>query len=270
MAVVRITDPVEHYRALASCPDISGLSGHDLGSLVSEFVNARIIAALDPTENDVLLDIGCGDGSLLKSSSERVGKRIGVVPTIEEQARLQAAHANISFLVGLVQKLPLESGIATKVVCNSVLLLLGSEKEVIVAVNEISRVSKAGAKIWIGEIPGEDERAHFKVYSGRSVVGFFWHQLRHKGLHAFVRTFSAAFRGRLEIASFPLFHCLPEAFVKLIESCGLEICWHTKHQRPDAFGNLIESAFRYDYLVRKPLPSDPLAAITSDLFRRCN
>src|SRR6266404_4069291 len=104
------------------------------------------------------------------------------------------AHPHISFVVGLAQKLPLESESASKIVCNGVLLLLGTETKVTSALQEIARVAQRGARIWIGEVPAANEFEHFKVYSGGTVPGLLWHQLRHKGLRPFLGTCKSAVR----------------------------------------------------------------------------
>jgi precorrin-6B methylase 2 len=246
MVLVRVTDPIDHYRSLAREGDIQALSGHGLGQSVIEFVNSQIVTALELKPEDVLLDIGCGDGSLLKSC--QVKRRIGIVPTEEESQRLRSADPEVSFVTGLAQKLSLESAIATKIACNGVLLLLGSESNVLSALREISRVAKPGAKIWIGEIPAENEYERFKIFTGETVSGLLWHRLLYKGFRSFLSTAKSVFTGKVEINSFPLFYSPPEKFIQLADSCGLKICKHSKHLRLDGSGNVMESPFRYNYL----------------------
>jgi hypothetical protein len=179
-----------------------------------------------------------------------------VIPTIEEQQKLLIAYPQISFLVGLAQELPLESESVSKIACNGVLLLLGTEDKVITALQEIARVARPGAQIWIGEIPAANELEHFKIYRGGTVPGLLWHQLRHKGLRPFLSTCKLALRsviGRdtLEIFSYPVFYSPPENFLKLIEGCGLKTHKYFKHRRLDTSGKVIESPCRYNYLLGK-------------------
>lgn len=81
--------------------------------VATEYANSRILAALEPTRDDVLLDIGCGDGCLLRMAENRVGRCVGVLPTAEEKAKLQATYPKLTVLAGVAQKLPVESGSAS-------------------------------------------------------------------------------------------------------------------------------------------------------------
>ena len=251
MTIIRISDPVERYRRLATSSDIHSLSGHDRGVEAIDFVNSRVLDELKLQAEDILLDVGCGDGSLVNSAADKVVKVIGVTPTLEEQTRLQTAYPNISFVVGLVQGLPLESGLASRIVCNGVLPLLGTNGAVFAALKELARVAQADALIWLGEIPAENENEHFKVYCGDSVLGFLAHQLRYKGIRQFLYFSNAALRGTVELNSSPLFYAPPDEFTSMVGSCGLRIEAHFKHRRLDKSGKEIESPFRYNYLVRK-------------------
>ena len=250
LVITRLKDPIEHYRKLAASGDIQALSGHGLGPAVISFVNSRILKALKCDPPDVLLDIGCGDGSPLKSAG--CATRIGIVPTAEELGRLCPLYPEILFHVGLAQSLPLESGIASKIVCNGVLLLLGSEALVRSALGEIARVAKPGALIWLGEIPVENEYAKFHVYRGDSVVGMLLHQRRHKGFRVFLSYLRSAFRGTLQLDSSPMFYARPEQFIAMVEAAGLQVIDHFKHRRLDESGGEMESPYRWNYLVKKP------------------
>ena len=159
MPILRITSAVERYRYFASPEfNIHALSGHGEDGLPNiQFVSARILSAIQPEARDVVLDVGCGDGYLLSQAAKTGAKCIGVVPTREEQEKLQAAVPGINFRVGLAQDLPLDSGCASKIVCNSVLLLLENEDNVRSALTEISRVAQLGARIWLGEVPAANE-----------------------------------------------------------------------------------------------------------------
>ena len=106
MAILRITEFVEFYRHLANTSELHALAGHG-DRAAGEWTNSRILAALQLNPEDTLLDIGCGDGSLLKAAQGNAARCIGVVPTIEEQARLQAALPSLTFVTGLAQSLAL-------------------------------------------------------------------------------------------------------------------------------------------------------------------
>ena len=93
MPILRITSAVERYRYFASPEfNIHALSGHGEDGLPNiQFVSARILSAIQPEARDVVLDVGCGDGYLLSQAAKTGAKCIGVVPTREEQEKLQAA-----------------------------------------------------------------------------------------------------------------------------------------------------------------------------------
>jgi ubiquinone/menaquinone biosynthesis C-methylase UbiE len=249
LPVTRLTDPIEHYRQLAKSGDLHDLSGHELGLPAIEYVNSRILSRLQPKPDDVLLDIGCGDGSLLHTAN--VATRIGVVPTPEEQQRLQVLYPHIQFLVGLAQSLPLKSGTASKIVCNGVLLLLGSKVSVFSALNEIARLAQPAAVIWLGEIPEVDEFEKFNVYRGTSVVGMLAHQLRGNGFRVFLSYLRSAVNRSLQLDSTQFFFAPPEEFIPMVESAGLKVVDHFKHRRLNNAGKEMESPYRWNYIVTK-------------------
>jgi SAM-dependent methyltransferase len=257
MPILRITSAVERYRYFASPEfNIHALSGHGEDGLPNiEFVSARILSAIQPEARDVVLDVGCGDGYLLSQAAKTGAKCIGVVPTREEQEKLQAAVPGINFRVGLAQNLPLDSGCASKIVCNSVLLLLENENNVRSALTEISRVAQFGARIWLGEVPAANELAEFHVYNGTTTVGRLSHEWRTKGLRSFLATLRSVVRSRfgkqtLLLDSCSIFHAPPDKFIRLASACGLHIQSWQKHKRLDAGGER-ESAFRYNYMFSK-------------------
>lgn len=161
----------------------------------------------------------------------------------------------ITFRVGLAQDLPLDSGCASKIVCNSVLLLLENENNVRSALTEISRVAQIGARIWLGEVPAADELAEFHVYNGTTTLGRLSHEWRTKGLRPFLATLRSVVRSRfgkqtLLLDSCSIFHAPPDKFIRLARACGLHIESWQKHKRLDAGGER-ESAFRYNYIFSK-------------------
>lgn len=262
MPIVKITNYVEYYRHLATLPDIHSISGRGDDVAATKYVNSRILAALDPSPDDVLLDVGCGDGCLLEMAKGRAKECIGVVPTGEEQSIVHAAVPGVRILVGLAQALPLESGSVSKVSCNSVFLYLESENAVLAAMKEIGRVARPKALIFIGEIPAADELTHFGKYKGDSVIGFLRHQLRQSGPRAFMGAaktvaLSSVGKATLLLNSATIFHASPERFIAMAEKCGLKHEAHFKHMRLDRSGAVVESPLRYSYIFSKNAPISP-------------
>ncbi len=255
MPVVRIHNYVDLYRAYAKSTNVHRLDGRGDDRVGTEYLNSRILESLQPTKDDVLLDIGCGDGCLLRLAEGRVGRSIGIVPTAEERSRLLASYPSLNVLIGTAQNLPLDSASASLVVCNSVLLLL-SREEIEVALREIARVARPGAKIWLGEIPGADEYAYLKNYRGSSALGLLWHQFSNKSFRTFLSTARALLACAMSeqmmvLNSCGIFYATPEAFVDLAQKRGLKPISHFMHVRKDRCGRLIECPPRYNYVFTR-------------------
>jgi len=255
MAVVRVSDYVEAYRLRASSPDIHRLTARRTVA-GTEFVSAQILEGMALTPDDVLVDIGCGDGRLLKLAEGRVAQRIGIVPTEEEKKRLESVLPGVTFETGVAQKLTLASSSASKIICNGVLILLPTEDQVTAALQEMWRIAKPGATVWIGETPEVDEYAHHKIYRGTSMLAFLWHILKNNGARAFVgmcrRWLRATFgHEQIVLNSAGMYYAPPAKMIALAESCGLRLKSYFRHKDLDDDGNPVNSQFRYDYIFGK-------------------
>lgn len=256
MPIIRVANYVEFYRHLATSSGLNALSGRGSDeTAATEFANRRVLEAMELVNGDVLVDVGCGDGSLLEMAGAGC-KRIGIVPTVEEQSKLQRNLADMTFLVGRAQRLPLDAESASKIVCNGVLLLLESEEVVRMALKEIARVARPGARIWLGEVPEADELHEFGKYRGSSVTGFLGHQLTKNGLRAFLssaKTVAVSLLGSqtLVLSAARIFHAKPEKFIAMARECGLRPVTRFKYKRLDRSGEVIESPFRWNYVFEK-------------------
>src|SRR5262245_44458434 len=123
-----MTAGVERYRRRA----IEGLdiNGRD-SDIHNKFVVQQIIAAVDPQGTDVVLDVGCGDGLLLRSMASRIKAGKGVLPTKEEASIFRSFPdtSNVEVVVGRGDRLPFDSGTFDVIILNSVMLLLPSLAE---------------------------------------------------------------------------------------------------------------------------------------------
>lgn len=252
MPVVRVDNYLDAYRLRAQSADVHEMAGRDGKKDETEFANRQILQVLQPDTNDVLVDVGCGDASLLRMVVGTVQECIGITSTVEEKAALGAAFPNLKFLVGTVGELPIASRSASKIICNSVLLLVPLEKDVRAALSEIARIARPGATIWVGEIPEIDEYAHYGMYRGTSMLGFLWHLFRRNGLRTFlgmIRRWGEATFGKEQIVlnSAGLFFATPDKMISLAESCGLKLKDHFRHRNVNAEGKVCDSDFRYDY-----------------------
>jgi ubiquinone/menaquinone biosynthesis C-methylase UbiE len=116
-------------------------------------VQERIVREVALTGEDDLVDIGCGDGTLLLlAKNAGVRSATGFHATEEESAIVRPLGINAR--QGFADALPLPDECASVVVCNNVLLIVLREKTP-ASLREIQRVAKPGARVFIGEIPFE-------------------------------------------------------------------------------------------------------------------
>ncbi|MGA2353959.1 MAG: class I SAM-dependent methyltransferase [Terriglobales bacterium] len=253
MPVLRIDNYLDDYRLRAQSNDIHELAGRPNKNATTEFVNTQILAAIEPNPFDVLVDVGCGDATLMKMAEGRVSECIGIVSTEEEKARLESALPKLRFIASAAQKLPLPSNCASKVVCNGVLAYLLVSREVRASLREMARIARPGATIWVGEISEIDGYAYYRMYRGNSMFGFLWHLLRHNGLRSFlgmIRRWLKAVTGSEQIIlnSASMFYASPEKMISLAQDCGLQLKTYFRHKELDQAGALVESKFSYNYI----------------------
>jgi SAM-dependent methyltransferase len=252
MPVIRVDNYVDAYRSRSQSKDLHELAARPDKKAVTEFVNQRILELLQPSADDLVVDIGCGDGALLRMISGDI-KSVGIVSTVEEQRRLECVYPSLSIKAGDMRAIPIDSGVASRIVCNAVLFYLQSESEVRAALREIKRIARPNAIVLLGEIPEIDEYSYYGIYRGQSMLGFLRHVLRRNGLRAFlgmIRRWSKAIFGQEQILlnSAGIFYAPPEKMVKIAEGCGLVLKTYFRHKDLDEQGNVTDSPFRYDYL----------------------
>src|SRR5215470_3074478 len=151
--ISRSHDYVEYCRETAT--NLKSL--HDLAlrgrgkEAVTAAIHQQIIREVGLGPEDDLVDIGCGDGTLLRMAAQ-IGVRsaIGLVETEEEVTRVRAT--GLSVRQAYSDQLPLPDASASVVVCNSVLLIVPRDK-VLPSLREMRRIAKPGARIFVGEIP---------------------------------------------------------------------------------------------------------------------
>ena len=253
MPVVRINNYADAYRLRAQAEDIHELAARPNRKSLTEFVNRQILSALQIAPDDVLVDIGCGDATLLRMARVRASKCIGVSVSVEEQKRLESAFPGLSFIASHAQSLPLDSRSATKIVCNATLFYLPSEDDIVAALREMARIARPGATIWIGDMPEIDEYAHYGMYRGTSMLALLRHLMKHNGLRAvagMLRRWLKATVGSEQIVlnSCGILYAGPEKMLQLAESCGLKLKTHFRHRELDESDEVVDSKFRYDYI----------------------
>lgn len=266
MTIIKALSHVDAYRAKASATDINELSGRTGRPDLTRFVTDQILAKLPISGDCFLVDIGCGDGFLLKRIVEGhtgnfSGRLIGILPTEEEVVRvrdnLQLNDTDKGFIAirkGLSVATGLADCVADLVVCNGVFLILEDISNVHDSLTEIYRIAKPGATIFIGEIPASDEMADKKY--GDSISGWLFWVLRNQGVLAFLlrlRQACLAFFSKepFIVAPKKLFHMEPNDFSVMLHNHGFSLVDHYQHKEVDLDGKIGVSKTRWDYVIKK-------------------
>ncbi|HJT70491.1 MAG TPA: methyltransferase domain-containing protein [Terriglobales bacterium] len=253
--IVRVSNYSEAYGIRARyAKDVRQLAGRGDYYDVTEFVNRNIVRELELSPEDELIDIGCGDGCLLRmAKSVGLTKMCGLTASFEEAERLK--HLELNIQQGLTDSLPFPDWSGSVVVCNSVLLIV-PRKKISTSLKEIARVAKPGARVFIGEIPKQPELAD--VPRHQTVRAMLFYLLRTRGLRTFVGmlrriSFSAIKGVPIILNSAPVieFYAEPDEFIRMAAACGLKLERFYPHRDLDEFGNVRVLNNRMDYLFRK-------------------
>lgn len=113
---------------------------------ITRLIHERIVEVVGLQAGDDLVDIGCGDGTLL-AMAERIGvnSALGLLATEEEVALLRPAGFRVR--QGLTNQLPVGDASASVVVCNNVLLVVPREK-IPASLREIYRIASPERASW--------------------------------------------------------------------------------------------------------------------------
>lgn len=213
---------------------------------ITKRIHELIVEAVDLRPNDDLVDIGCGDGILLRMANQQgVRSALGLLATEEEVALARDTGLNVR--QGLTDQLPVADESASVIVCNSVLLVVPREK-IPASLREMYRIAKPEARIFIGEIPFEQCEDPTPHFTSRSQA-LSW-MYRERG----VRTWFGMLRRMVlwQLSGKPAiilpgtsisFFAAPQEFTALAQAAGLEVVRFWRHVDPDN---------RNNYLLRKP------------------
>lgn len=230
--------------------DIHEFSGRGSDHELTEFINHRILAELAIQPDDRLVDIGCGDGTLLRAAMQAgVSNPIGLGGTEEESGFLRRSGLNVKQAYS--DSLPLPDQCASAVVCNSVLHIVPRDK-IAPSLREIARISEPNARIWIGEIPRFREPSSLRSFG--TVPEMLWWLLQKRGLRTFLgmcRQLLTGVQRGPELRTAQAFWAEPELFTRMAGEAGLKVERNFPHQTLDSQRRPCVSATRHDYLLRK-------------------
>jgi SAM-dependent methyltransferase len=245
--ISRSTDYVEYCRETAT--HLKSL--HDLAlrgrgkEAITAAIHECIIREVGLGPDDDLVDIGCGDGTLLRLAA-KIGVRsaVGFLATDEEVACVSATGLNVRQAYS--DQLPLPDSSASVVVCNSVLLIVPRDK-VLPSLREMHRIARPGARIFVGEIPftpGPPPEPQFD--SSWKTLAYLY---RKHGARTFVGM--ARRMAYWKLAGKPMvirdgtqisFYATVEEFLALARDAGLIPVHHSRHEHVQT---------RYNYLFTK-------------------
>ena len=247
--ITRSDDYVEYCRETAKqARDLHDLSlrgrwNKELTRRVHEQIVERVALSAD----DELIDIGCGDGTLLRMAKDLgVRSAIGFLATEEEVALVRKTGLDVR--QAFSDDLPLPDESASVVVCNSVLLIIPREK-IPVTLREMSRVAKPGARIFIGEIPFVPQKDPTPQFtSGREMLSYLYRKHGFRTWFGMLRRMAWWRLTGKPVVNTPgtavSFYATAEEFIAMAKEAGLEIVQHWQHEDPSD---------RNNYLFRKPL-----------------
>lgn len=255
--ITRSDDYIEYCREVAKhVRDVQDLALRGKNQReVTRRIHESIVRELELSPSDTLVDIGCGDGTLLHMAQNAgLASAIGFLATEEEVAVVRRLGFRVQ--QGLTDRLPIADETASVVVCNSVLLIVPRER-IPASLREIWRIAKPQARIFLGEIPfapGPAPEPEFA--STRATLSYLY---REHGLRAWlgmVRRMAywkltgkpMVIRGGASIA----FYAEPQEFIAMAEAAGLELVRYWPHEYP---------AGRYNYLFRKSRSSPKIQPI---------
>jgi ubiquinone/menaquinone biosynthesis C-methylase UbiE len=212
----------------------------------TRLVHEHIVQAVDLRPDDDLVDIGCGEGTLLRLGRiAGVRTAIGLLAT-EEEVQL-VRETGVDARQALTHQLPLPDASASVVVCNNVLLIVPREK-IPASLREMSRIAEPGARVFIGEIPFAEQEDPTPTFATRGELLSYLY--REHGVRAWLgmvrRMAWWRLSGQPELirpGTVVSFFASADEFITLAKDAGLELVRWWQHDDP---------ATRNNYLFRKP------------------
>jgi len=268
MTIIKTSSPIEAYRARAKANDINELNGRTGRPDLTDYVAQQIFMNIPFKKNTILVDVGCGSGSLLLKLFENrtnnfKGKIIGILPTTEEVLRVKSHLINIlkrtsiiSIQKATIEKIKLPNNYTNIIVCNSVFNVSGlTIKKINLGLSEFVRISKKNGTIFIGELPDQDENMNKKY--GDSILGWLYWVLRNQGSSEFLKRFKQIFLSIFTNEHFIIvpknnsFFINPKRFQQLLRKHGIKIKKKYRHKEIDSNGNVYISKSRWNYICIK-------------------
>ena len=250
------------YREIAkNHTDTNELSGRGSNRNLTRMRNLAIqsrLRRLAGDKYDCLVDVGCGDGSLLSIMSQESVCLLGVLPSEEEKAvvdQLVGELPNVKIVLGCSWQLPMDDQTVDVLVCNSVLHGSGFDTALVTeSLVAFSRVLRHGSGfLYIGEMPSRMEGSPLEY--GTSLLGKFVHLAKYVSVIAALlelwKIGKAVLQEKTYIMQPPAqVWWSPNAFVELVSQIGFDLValMPSDDGFPDAMRDSIHEN-RMDYLL---------------------
>lgn len=268
MTIYKTKTLEETYRFKAGSRDINELNGRPGRRDLTDFVAEQILGKIRLNAGDILIDVGCGDGTLLKKIMKKGFNKdkcriLGILPSQEEVNRVKqdffqndsVHYREVSIIRGKAEEIDLPNDFCDHVICNSV--LHGSGQRLVnvkSAIEEFNRVMKIGGQLYIGEMP-EINELDGKNY-GSSVIGWLIYLIRTKGMIAFISGLKTVIISLLTEEPFIItpkfmFFIKPVNFEEMLQSYGFRLLEKMRHYEIDNSGNRVVSKTRWNYKAVK-------------------
>lgn len=261
MPFIKVKSRLDEYKVRASMSDINDMSGRTSNPALTQYVLNNISEYLCNISG-VLVDIGCGDGSLFAITQGKENckfeKNVGILPSQDECDRvtkeLKGFSSEILIKKGLSYDLPCPDNFANAVVINGVLLILDDREEVIRSIQEVHRIGNPSAIAYFGEMPFVNEMEG--VAYGDSILGWLLYVLKNRGVYQFYLKVIYVLRC---LFTKEIFFIIPKnngswfgvkEFEGILESCGFHIIESIQHKEIDASGKVSLSKTRWNYVTK--------------------
>lgn len=270
MTLYRARDFIDAYRVRSMSSDINDLSGRDGRPDITAHVADRLAEELLISSKDVIMDVGCGDGTFLKVAMKRgvpPEQLRGVLPTQEEVKRVndylmrEFPHLDTEVVfLGVSDSISLPDQSVDKCVCNGVFLLLPDAATAKSSFDEFARIIRRGGLVLIGEVPDIDETAVFNPIRSQhihsSALQRAWQVLVASGLREVIRRLKKRLMltidRRVYLVSPPTtFWISAEDFEEMGKSAGFMLVRKQHSPSLSLSGQPIQNEYRWNYLFRR-------------------
>lgn len=212
---------------------------------VTKLVHQQIAEEAGLGPGDDLVDIGCGDGTLLRlATTPGAHSAIGLLATEEEVDLVRRAGLDVR--QAFSHQLPLPDHCASVVVCNNVLLIV-PRANIPASLREIHRIARLDARIYIGEIPGAQPKDPTPQFaSRREALSFMYKKHGLRSWFGMLRRMAwwqvTGKQPLITPGTGISFFATPEEFTALANSAGLDVVRYWRHEHYQG---------RNNYLLRK-------------------